>query len=74
MTMDVSFGLDALEQAWRVAQPEVLNRDHGAQLTSAELTRRWAEAGIQISLEGRGRALDNIFVERLWRTVTSEEV
>jgi putative transposase len=74
MTMDVSFGLDALEQAWRVAQPEVFHRDQGAQLTSAELTSRLEAAGIQISMDGRGRALDNIFVERLWRTVTYEDV
>ena len=74
MTMDVSFGLDALEQAWRVAQPEVLHRDQGAQLTSAELTSRLEAAGIQISMDGRGRALDTIFVERLWRTVTYEDV
>ena len=72
--MAVSVGLDALEQAWSVAHPEVLNRDHGAQLPRAEWTRRWAEAGLQISLEGRGRALDHIVVERLWRTVTSEAV
>jgi putative transposase len=74
MTMDVSFCLDALEQALRVAQPEVFHRDQGAQLTSAELTRRLEEAGIQISMDGRGRALDNIFVERLWRTVKYEDV
>jgi putative transposase len=74
ITMDVSFCLDALEQALRVAQPEVFNSDQGAQFTSAELTSRLEEAGIQISMDGRGRALDNIFVERLWRTVKYEEV
>ena len=74
MTMDVSFCLDALEQALRVAQPEVFNSDQGAQFTSAEFTSRLEEAGIQISMDGRGRALDNIFVERLWRTVKYEEV
>jgi putative transposase len=74
ITMDVSFCLDALEQALRVAQPEVFNSDQGAQFTSAEFTSRLEEAGIQISMDGRGRALDNIFVERLWRTVKYEEV
>ena len=69
ITMDVSFGRDALEQALRVAQPAVFNSDQGAQFTSAEFTSRLEEAGIQISMDGRGRALDNIFVERLWRTV-----
>ena len=58
----------------RVAQPEVFTSDQGAPFTSAELTSRLEEAGIQISMDGRGRALDNIFVERLWRTVTDEEV
>ena len=55
MTMDVSFCLDALEQALRVAQPEVFHSDQGAQLTSAELTSGLEEAGIQISMDGRGR-------------------
>jgi putative transposase len=74
ITMDVSFCLDALEQALRVAHPEVFNSDQGAQFTSTEFTSRLAGAGIQISMDGRGRALDNVFVERLWRTVKYEEV
>jgi putative transposase len=74
MTMDVSFCLDALEEALRVAHPEVFHSDQGAQFTSTECTRRLEGAGIQISMDGRGRALDNVFVERLWRTVKYEAV
>ena len=74
MTMEVGFCLEALEQAWWVAQPEVFHSDQGAQFTSTELTSRLEAVGIRMSLEGRGRALDNVFVERLWRTVTYEEV
>jgi putative transposase len=74
ITMDVGFCLDALEHALGVAQPEVFNSDQGVQFTSTEFTSRLAGAGIQISMDGRGRALDNVFVERLWRTVKYEEV
>ena len=74
ITMDVGFCLDALEHALRVAQPEVFNSDQGVQFTSTEFTSRLEGAGIQISMDGRGRALDNVFVERLWRTVKYEEV
>lgn len=74
ITIDVDFCLDALEQALWVAQPEVFNSDQGAQFTSTECTNRLETAGIRISRDGRGRALDNVFVERLWRTVKYEEV
>jgi putative transposase len=74
ITMDVSFCLEALDQALAVAQPEIFNSDQGAQFTSIDFTSRLAAAGIQISMDGRGRALDNVFVERLWRTVKYEEV
>jgi putative transposase len=73
-TMDVHFCLDALEHALRRAQPEVFNSDQGVQFTRTEFTSRLEMAGIRISMDGRGRALDNIFVERLWRTVKYEEV
>ena len=72
--MDVGFCLDALEQALRVARPDIFNTDQGAQFTSNDFTGRLAAAGIQISMDGRGRALDNVFIERLWRTVKYEEV
>lgn len=74
ITMDVGFCLEALDQALERAQPEIFNSDQGAQFTSLDFTGRLAAAGIQISMDGRGRALDNVFVERLWRTVKYEEV
>ena len=74
ITMDVGFCLEALDQALEVARPDIFNTDQGAQFTSNDFTGRLAAAGIQISMDGRGRALDNVFVERLWRTVKYEEV
>lgn len=74
ITMDVGFCLEALEQALRQTQPEIFNSDQGAQFTSVDFTGRLESAGILISMDGRGRALDNVFVERLWRTVKQEEV
>jgi putative transposase len=74
ITMDVGFCLEALEEALGVATPDIFNSDQGAQFTSVDFTGRLAAAGIRISMDGRGRALDNIFVERLWRTVKYEEV
>ena len=74
ITMDVSFCLEALEQALVRATPDIFNSDQGSQFTSLEFTGRLQAAGIRISMDGRGRALDNVFVERLWRTVKQEEV
>lgn len=74
ITMDVGFCLEALEQALEVAHPDVFNTDQGAQFTRLDFTGRLQAAGIRISMDGRGRALDNVFVERLWRTVKDEEV
>ena len=74
ITMDVGFCLEALDQALEVARPDIFNSDQGAQFTSLEFTERLVSAGIQISMDGRGGALDNVFVERLWRTVKYEEV
>jgi putative transposase len=68
MTMDVGFCLEALEQALGMATQDILNSDRGSQLTSADFTGRLETAGVKISMDGRGRALDNVFVERLWRT------
>lgn len=73
-TLDVGFCLDALNAALAISQPEIFNTDQGVQFTSAEFTKRLQEAGIRISMDGRGRVFDNIFVERLWRTVKYEEV
>lgn len=74
ITMDVGFCLEAFDQALGVARPEIFNTDQGAQFTSNDFTGRLTAAGIRISMDGRGRALDNVFVERLWRTVKYEEV
>ncbi|MGA7934363.1 MAG: IS3 family transposase, partial [Kovacikia sp.] len=73
-TMDVGFCLEALEQALQGGQPLIFNTDQGSQFTSALFTQRLERQGIQISQDARGRALDNIFVERLWRSVKYEEV
>jgi len=73
-SLETSFCLAALDEALAKGQPEVFNSDQGSQFTSREFTGRLAEAGIQISMDGRGRAFDNIFIERLWRSVKYEEI
>src|SRR5262249_41951117 len=73
-TLDGAFCLSALEEALTQAQPEIFNTDQGAQFTSQAFTSRLEVAGIRISWDGRGRALDNVFVERLWRSVKYEEI
>jgi putative transposase len=73
-TLEVGFCLSALEQALQTGQPLIFNTDQGSQFTSAQFTGRLERQGIQISQDGRGRALDNIFIERLWRSVKYEEV
>jgi putative transposase len=75
VTMDTSFCVSALDWALKDATtPEIFNSDQGAQFTSDEFTNRLKDRGIKISMDGRGRALDNVFVERLWRSVKWEEV
>jgi putative transposase len=74
ITLDSVFCLEALETALRGGRPEIFHTDQGAQFTSRAFTERLSQGGIQISMDGRGRALDNVFVERLWRTVKYEEV
>jgi putative transposase len=73
-TMDSSFCLDALEDALRKERPEIFNTDQGAQFTSVAFTDKLEAAGVRISMDGRGRWLDNVFVERLWRSLKYEEV
>lgn len=73
-TLDSSFCIDALEAALKIARPEIFNSDQGAQFTCSAFTGRLENAGIAISMDGRGRALDNIFVERLWRSLKYEEI
>ena len=73
-TMDVRFCLEALDEALSRGRPEIFNTDQGSQFTSREYTGRLEEAGIAVSRDGRGRALDNVFVERLWRSVKYENI
>ena len=73
-TLETRFCLDCLDEALRGGQPLIFNTDQGAQFTSMAFTTRLAQAGIRISMDGRGRVHDNIFVERLWRSVKYEEV
>jgi putative transposase len=73
-TLDSTFCVSALERALARTQPGIFNTDQGSQFTSREFTGRLLEAEVRISMDGRGRALDNVFVERLWRTVKYEEV
>jgi putative transposase len=74
VTVDGQFCLDTLDRALASGCPTIFNTDQGAQFTSAAFTGRLQAAGVQISMDGRGRALDNVFVERLWRPVKWEEV
>jgi putative transposase len=63
-----------VDRALLQGRPEVFNTDQGSQFTSQAFTGRLENAGVAVSMDGRGRALDNVFVERLWRTVKYEEV
>ena len=74
-TMDVSFCVSALEEALaRFGEPEIFNTDQGSQFTSAAFTGTLAAAGIAISMDGRGRWMDNVFIERLWRSLKYEDI
>jgi putative transposase len=73
-SLDSTFCLEALEEALASGQPEIFNTDQGVQFTSLAFTGCLESRGVAISMDGRGRALDNVFVERLWRTVKYEEV
>jgi len=75
VTLESGFCVEALDQAIRRhGKPEIFNSDQGSQFTSLDFTGRLLDEKIQISMDGRGRALDNIFIERLWRSVKYEEV
>jgi putative transposase len=73
-TLDGSFCLEMLEEALGTGQPEVFNTDQGVQFTALAFTGRLETAGVAVSMDGKGRCLDNIFVERLWRSVKYEDV
>ena len=73
--MEKSFCIEALEEALsKGAKPEIFNTDQGTQYTSREFTGVLKRNEIKISMDGRGRALDNVFIERFWRTVKYEEI
>ena len=81
-TLEIPFVLQTVDNALQKAKPEIWNSDQGSQFTSPKYTRRLQNADVKISkaspavsgMDGRGRALDNIFTERLWRTIKYEEV
>jgi putative transposase len=74
-TMDTSFCLAALDEALALyGKPKIFNTDQGAQFTSAAFTGKLEAAGVAISMDGRGRFMDNIFIERLWRSIKYEEI
>jgi putative transposase len=73
-TLAEPFVLEAVDAALAEAQPQIWNSDQGSQFTSPQYLQRLSAAGVQISMDGRGRVFDNIFVERLWRTVKYEDI
>jgi putative transposase len=73
-SLDGRSWLEALEEAWRGGTPEIFNTDQGVQYTARSFTGRLESVGVSVSRDGRGRALDNVFVERLWRSLKYEEV
>lgn len=73
-TQDVQFCMDALEMSFLKGLPEIFNTDQGSQFTSYVFTNRLKEKEIRISMDGKGRAIDNVFIERLWRSVKYENV
>ena len=73
-TLDATFCVEALKAALERGTPEIFNTDQGSQFTSEEFTRVLLDREIAISMDGRGRALDNVFIERLWRTVKYEDI
>ena len=73
-SLDADFCVDALDEALDHGRPEIFNTDQGAQFTSALFTERLLSEAIEISMDGRGRALDNVFIERLWRSVKYEDI
>jgi putative transposase len=73
-TLDGSFCLEMLEESLRSGKPEVFNTDQGVQFTAEAFTGSLERAGVAVSMDGRGRALDNVFVERLWRSVKYEDI
>jgi len=74
VTMEADFCIEALKRALRRGRPEIFNSDQGSQFTSEKFTGELKTRGIAISMDGRGRCFDNIFIERLWRSLKYEEI
>jgi putative transposase len=72
--MDVEFCVEALDGALRHGRPEIFNTDQGSQFTSRQFIERLEGESIAISMDGKGRAIDNVMIERLWRTVKYENI
>ena len=73
-SMESGFCVTTLKRALRTARPGIFNTDQGSQFSSEDFTGTLSKAGVRISMDGRGRALDNVFIERLWRSVKYEDV
>jgi putative transposase len=73
-TMDTHFCLEMLDEALRFASPEIINTDQGSQFTSSDWISRVKTAGVQVSMDGKGRWVDNVIIERFWRTLKHEHV
>lgn len=74
VSLETSFCVAALDWALQQGQPEIFNTDQESQFTSEAFTGRLQKHGVAISMDGRGRAMDNIFIERLWRTVKYDDI
>jgi len=74
LTLDAAFGVEALEEALAIGTPDIFNTDQGSQFTSTDFTDILKNHGIAISMDGKGRVFDNIFIGRLWGTVKYGEV
>ena len=73
-SLEVDFCMEALEKAFVINKPEILNTDQGSQFTSDAFTSELEKHGIKVSMDGKGRCMDNIFTERFWRSLKYEEV
>ena len=73
-SLEGRFCLEALDEALSGSRPEIFNTDQGVQFTAQAFTGRLEDAGIRVSMDGRGRALDNIFIERFWRSLKYEDI
>jgi len=73
-TMDIDFVLDTSRKSLNVSSPEIMNSDQGSHFTSPKFTQIFLDAGSKISMDHRGRAYDNIFIERLWLTINYEDI